>query len=418
MVMGGIALQAPIAVMAETHFAEIAPFIKAWKEILLLPILLAIIALIYQRGQGRWFISNRFIQTGCAFVVLHGIVALLSPHGQYMQVFSGLLIDTRFVVYFLFIYTLLHIERSVWGYIVIPAIAAAVGVALFGVLQVLILPKDILVSLGYGANTIQPYLTVDNNEAYIRINSTLRGPNPLGLYIAIMASFIVGYLMTRLKNDVYVRVVTFAAIGLVGLFVLMHTHSRSAYITAMVTAMLFSSIVLRRAPQIRKIVTGITVTVIFLAAGALAVTWQTPFVQQVIFHTDVYEENNINSDEQHHASVQAAIAAVMNKPFGAGIGSTGSASLFSDTPFIIENYYLFVAHEVGWIGLLLFIGLWVYVLYELLRKATPMSTALGASGVGIMIAAMVLPVWADDTVALTWWGLAAAVLAVERKYKK
>jgi hypothetical protein len=39
--------------------------------------------------------------------------------------------------------------------------------------------------------------------------------------------------------------------------------------------------------------------------------------------------------------------------------------------------------------------------------------ALGiwASGIGLGIIGLLLPVWADDTIAIVWWGLAAVVLA-------
>jgi len=69
-------------------------------------------------------------------------------------------------------------------------IIGALIVAVFAILQVFVLPKDFLIYLGYGENTIQPYLTVDQNQDFIRINSTLRGPNPLGAYAVIVLSIL------------------------------------------------------------------------------------------------------------------------------------------------------------------------------------------------------------------------------------
>jgi hypothetical protein len=40
-----------------------------------------------------------------------------------------------------------------------------------------------------------------------------------------------------------------------------------------------------------------------------------------------------------------------------------------------------------------------------------LAMSMFASGIGIAVACIVLPVWADDTVALVWWGLAGVALA-------
>jgi O-Antigen ligase len=408
LIIAGVALQAPISVLAETYFSSSASFVKAWKEILLLPAVFALLYIIHDKKQWRWFVRDRFVQIGSVFVLLHVLTAVLLPTTNTLQVFSGLLIDTRFVVYFLCVYTLLHFYRNFISYIIIPALIASTFVIFFGVLQVLILPKDVLSVLGYGAGTIQPYLTVDNNENYIRINSTLRGPNPLGLYVAVTMASLVGYMALRRQLAKWAPhlVLVLAA----SVLVIAHTYSRSAYLAAIITAMLLLFVLLRGQRQLQKKVAAGLLVVSCVSMIVLAATWQTPFVQQVVFHTDIYEQNDINSDQQHHASVMAAIAAINEHPFGAGIGSTGSASLFSDKPFIIENYYLFVAHEVGWLGLLLFIVFWFYVLCRLYKKATPLAWSMAASGMGIVVAAMVLPVWADDTLAITRRGLAAVAM--------
>ncbi|MFO0882188.1 MAG: hypothetical protein U0491_01950 [Candidatus Saccharimonadales bacterium] len=56
-----------------------------------------------------------------------------------------------------------------------------VAVVVFGALQVLVLPKDILAHIGYQKSIIPPYFTVDNNEQLVRIISTLRSKH-LGLF--------------------------------------------------------------------------------------------------------------------------------------------------------------------------------------------------------------------------------------------
>jgi len=41
-----------------------------------------------------------------------------------------------------------------------------------------------------------------------------------------------------------------------------------------------------------------------------------------------------------------------------------------------------------------------------------------ASGIGIAVASLFLPVWADDTVSIVWWGLAGVALATPMIKKK
>ena len=101
---------------------------------------------------------------------------------------------------------------------------------------------------------------------------------------------------------------------------------------------------------------------------------------------------------------------MMNQPFGGGVGSTGSASLYGDKPLIIENQYLFVAHEAGWLGLALFIVLFVNVLVTSWRSRHDWShLALLLSGIGLAVIGLMQPVWADDTVAMVWWGVAGVL---------
>ena len=106
----------------------------------------------------------------------------------------------------------------------------------------------------------------------------------------------------------------------------------------------------------------------------------------------------------------------MAQPLGAGIGSTGSASLYDDDEggVIIENQYLYIAHETGWLGLALFVAIFGLIMVRLWRARDDW-LALGAfaSGVGMALIGLLLPVWADDTVAIVWWALAATALGGE-----
>ena len=74
-----------------------------------------------------------------------------------------------------------------------------------------------------------------------------------------------------------------------------------------------------------------------------------------------------------------------------------------------------VAHEVGWLGLLLFAGLFYAVLRLLwCHRSDWLALGVFASGIGLAVIGLMLPVWADDTVSIVWWGLAAVSLCYEQ----
>ena len=78
---------------------------------------------------------------------------------------------------------------------------------------------------------------------------------------------------------------------------------------------------------------------------------------------------------------------------------------------IIENHYLFVAHEIGWIGLLLLVALTTGVLVKLWhRRSYWLAFGSFAGGIGLTVIGLFLPVFVDDTVSMLWWGLAALAI--------
>ena len=70
-----------------------------------------------------------------------------------------------------------------------------------------------------------------------------------------------------------------------------------------------------------------------------------------------------------------------------------------------------MAHESGWIGLVLQLILFVLVMAGLWRtRRNWLSLGIFTSGVGLALVGILLPVWTDDTVSLYWWGLAGLAL--------
>lgn len=371
-------------------------------------LLLAILIRRKQTGLLRDFL---FLLIG-VYALLHLVVMALAWQGV-LPSLSGLLIDLRYLFFFSLVYLALKLHPNWRTLFVKVGIVGALIVTLFGVLQLTVLPNDVLKHIGYDRTTIVPYLTVDDNPAFVRINSTLRGPNPLGAYVVIvlaaLSAFVLKGNMRTRKLEIWAAVL---AAG--GVMVVAATYSRSAWLALMAAILIVVAVSLRKqfSKKTWAIVGSSLVVIGALTVGASLTTWGHHFLSTVVLHEDPNGGNEINSNEGHADSIEQAWSQVALHPAGVGVGSTGSASLLGDSPIIIENQYLFIAHEVGWFGILLFVLILLVVLVRLWQVRSDW-LALGtfASGIGLALIGVLQPVWVDDTVSIVWWGLAAVVLA-------
>ena len=191
------------------------------------------------------------------------------------------------------------------------------------------------------------------------------------------------------------------------------SYSRSALIaTVAAVGILLAASVFRRFGRRYWIIGSVIVLALI---GGLVLARDTTFVSNVLLHENPVGGSSISSNDGHVSSLQDGLGRLITQPFGAGIGSTGSASLFGDSPLVIENQYLFIAHEVGWLGLVFFLMVFVGVLSRLWqRRGDWLALGVFASGIGIAIIGLLLPVWVDDTISIIWWGLAAVALGSRR----
>jgi len=407
-IFGGIVLHAPLSVGFGTLWPDYDLLIKSWKEILMLVAGMIAIFLIYKTKQFKILRDPIIIAIG-AYALLHLVLLFFINQGLTSSL-AGLLIDLRYVLFFSLVYIAIRLYPNSRKLFIQVGIAGALIVLVFGLLQVFILPHDILKYIGYNTNTISPYLTVDQNHAFIRINSTLRGPNPLGAYasivLALIAAAITGCQVRKDKHKLVVTTVL-AAGGVVALWA---SYSRSALVAAIVAVgIVLAANTLRKLSAKMWIAIGVILLVII---GGLYVFKDSSFMSNVILHENPTNIDNISSNEGHIKSLSDGLGTLLRQPLGAGIGSTGSASLYSSEPLIVENQYLFVAHEVGWVGLILFVSIFVAVLIKLWEfRKDWLILGVFASGVGLALIGLLLPVWTDDTVSIIWWGLAAVALS-------
>lgn len=409
-----IVVHAPLTVMLGTAFPEYNNLLRSWKEIALA--LLAMIAVVLVTRRKLWskLLHDPLILLSLTYIDIHLLLAVAFG-GDANSLIAGLMIDLRFVAMFLLAYVLGTLWPDVLPKVARVTAAGAAIVLGFGLLQITVLPDDVLRHIGYAKDVnIAPFITIDRNPDFVRINSTLRGPNPLGALTIVYAALVVAYLIRRNHTARLRRKVIAASTGAASVAVLFATYSRSAY-GAFVAALAVAAVAGSRLTK-RFVVLGVAGLIV--VAGALALLSSSDWYSNVILHEDPESPVATKSNDEHVASLAEGSSRMMRQPFGAGIGSTGSASLYDKdvtNDIVIENYYLFVAHEAGWIGLAVFIALFVTTLVALWRRRDGwMALGLLASGVGLGLIGLLLPIWNDDTIAIIWWGLSGVVLGVPR----
>lgn len=416
----GVVFHAPLSVWLGTFFPTEQLLVKSWKEILIGVALIITVLQIHRHHLWRRLGDDWIVRLLVAYGILHLLLLPLFWQGI-MPSIAGLMIDLRFIAFFVVLYCALHIYPGWRRPLLVGALMAAVISLLFVVLQVTILPHDILKYIGYDKyTTIAPYMTVDQNYDYVRVNGTLRGPNPLGAYGVIILAIALGLrtmAVARLRTLHRFAPLMVSVLAGMAAVAIWFSYSRSALVVGVaVIGCIFGAALWRHSPRKALIVAG---TTIFMLAVLVISQWNTPVVQNILLHENANSSSAVSSNDEHVKSLELGWARMLLQPFGAGVGSTGSASLMGEKPIIIENQYLFVAHETGWIGLILFSWLFGLVLVRLYaRRREYVAFGTFVSGIGLALIGILLPVWVDDTVSIVWWGFAAIALMSPRVKKK
>jgi O-antigen ligase len=288
-------------------------------------------------------------------------------------------------------------------------IAGAGIVTAYDVLQIFVLPANFLTHFGYGPSTILPYQHIADGTNALRFPGTLGGPNQLGTYLILPLTL---SLILAIRRKWYLLLTLTALTSLIA------TYSRAAWLGA-IAAVCF--VIIRLVPT--RFRTKLTVGIGLAAVAALLAL---PFVmnqngplQYFLLHSSVATHDQANlSDSQHVSSLKNGLSQDLKAPLGHGLGTAGPATFHAGQGNIIENYYLQVAYETGWLGLLAFIATLGLLIQALIRadKASPLATAAAAAVIGVSIASLVLPAWTDSSTALIIWiGAGAASYPLRAK---
>ena len=405
----GIIFHAPLIVfMTKLIPGKYSLLVKGWKECLMLVVFFLLLFCLI-RDKKLAILKDKLIILGIIYIGFCSLISLVKPTNL-TAITAGLMIDLRYIAFFLLVYVLLKLKPNYIKYLMKLFIIGAFVITGFAFLQVTILPKDFLSILGYSQNTIMPYLTIDKNSNFIRINSTLRGPNPLGAYSLMVICFCIGKLIKEklnLSKKQLIECIVLFALAVVSLY---NSYSRSAWLALMFVTILMIIIINKSKIKVKQII--IIAIVSLCVVTGLALFAKTKVGSNLILHQNPDYISSSKSDTGHISSVNEAVKLILKNPLGYGVGSANSASLYTSKPIIIENQFLMIAYEIGFIGLAVFLLLLFAIFKQLLIKSDDyLSLIVFCSGIGLIIIGLTLPVFTDDMVSIIWFGLASLALS-------
>lgn len=403
-----VPFQALLTTWAGSNFGHLDLF-RIWKELLMVPLTLATIYLLYRdKKLLKWFFNSPLVLLILLYTMVQlgiGLWAWLTGHVNGPALVYALLINVRFLVFFLVCMILASRSdwlKTNWQKLILWPAAIVVS---FGLLQHFVLKPDFLRHFGYGPQTIPVYQAVDQKPDYIRLQSTLRGANPLGAYLVVIITILTAFWLKQ-KNKLKVG----AAIA-VSLIVLYLSYSRSAWLGLIVSGLLivYWSITNKRTRQGLVLGTLVGLAIVIVAVGL----WnKNSVVSNTLFHTSQSSRSPESSNAVRTEAMLDGAQSVIKQPLGRGTGTAGPASFRNDHPArIAENYFIQIGQEVGLIGLLLFIAINIYVAKLLWdSRQTQLALIALAALAGLTLVNLLSHAWADDTLSYIYWGLAGIAL--------
>ena len=387
--------------------------IRSWKEILLVFMSVAALWLFIKDAKLRTFaLSYKLNWLIVAYITLNIIYALIFST-ELDQELMGLKLNIGFLLAFLLAQVVgfyyrdkPHIKKV--GLIILVTSAV---VAVFAVVQATLLPFDFLARFGYGPQTIEPFLRIQDSQT-IRVISTLDGPSQLGQFLILPIALSAFYVIK--KRDYRYVILTLLLIA--GQYV---SHSRSAWIGAIIAVGVVVALSVSRKTLTALVILGFMIS---LTAGALIIPRldDSKNLQAIILHSNYEKSLTASSNSDHIILAERGLAEVAESPLGRGPGTAGPASFLANDVqrrIITENYYLQLAIELGVIGCLMFITIIVCLSRNLfaIRKSHELAVPIFASLIALSLVGILLHIWASTIVALIFWATAGYAISNQTK---
>jgi O-antigen ligase len=375
---------------------------QSWKEAVIVLLAAAVTILVAYEPE-RLKRGGKILPISALIFALIAAIVTIFQTQTITSIIFGLKTDFEFIVVFFI---------ALWGsnpklYIKIPNIILWTSgiVATFGILHATILPYDILTHFGYSTSTIEPYQLVGSLSDTIRTPSTLGGPNQLGSFLILPLCLAIALWFKKPRWSLVLASLLYTC-------ALWFTYSRSAWIGAAAGVIMTVGAMVRTKSQIKLYALSIILLVIMSLAGLLAASNSNAAFNYIVMHSGAGIENN-NSTTQHASALTDGISIAFSKPLGSGLGAAGPASFHAINGFIPENYYLQIAIETGFLGLIAFLTFLSATAIRLwgIRYRSIIAPALLGALAGISIVNIFLHGWADSSTAIIYWIAAGTLLA-------
>ena len=390
--------------------------LRLWKETLLILLVVMAVYLSIVFKDKLTNLDNKLLWLIVSYVVINlvwGTVAYSNHSVDFKALVYALIANLRFLVFFLVTWTIskhTNLLKNNWQKIII---LPAAMVIIFGLIQEY-LPASFLEHFGYSSLTVLPFQYVDNNSMFLRVQSTLRGANPLGAYLVLAITTL---LATTIIREIRLSVHDFYSgkflLTLTAVVTLFFTYSRSAWLGVIFSVATLFVITQYSKPLFKRYFAAGVATLLILSVGVAANIKHNKSIQNAVLHTSQSSKSAVTSNAGHLAKLRTGAKEVATEPLGRGPGSAGPASFYNNHPArIAENYYIQIGQELGWLGLAVFLLINVRLAYLLwLQRHDVLALSLFASLVGISFINLLSHAWTDDTLAYVWWGLAGIAIA-------
>lgn len=379
---------------------------RAWKELVLAALAAAALVLIYRDEKLRAYLwQNKLLRWMGVFTLWLLLSSLVSSRDLDAFLLGSAIYLRLFLAYLLALVAGFYgvFKKIRLDLILLAPLALVAG---FGLLQMFVLPYDFLKHFGYEKGvTIPPYFMIDQQIDRLRIISTSRGPNSLGVYLILPIVMLVDVIRRKLAKPTREtwQLIIYSLLLIASVIVLYGSHSRSGWLGLAAALAIYLLLVLPAKLKKPLIMAGVVICLVFFSL--IAVFRDSALVRDAIFHDNPETGGQVNSNEARRDALSGGLDNVAQRPLlGCGAGCAGPASFHHDDSVgVSENSYLQAAEEFGLPGLLAFLMIGYLVCQILIRDKSSEAKILLASFVGISLAGLFMHAWADDIVGLVWW---------------
>lgn len=417
-----IALGLPFHAFLITWVGSFAPsnvttLLRYWKESILFAMMVATAILIAKDGTLRKrLISDRFAWILSLFTLIHLYILLTYKTAPFAGLL-GLKINLAFLTLYL-ILSLTQLKTKISTIVLSKLVlipAALVGA--IGTLQTFVLPHNVLTHFGYGpvGGPNPAYYVIENSDT-IRVMSTLWGPNQFGSYLVLPLTLSFWWLI---KGNNKQKLLS-GAVFVLDLLSLFGSQSRGAWLATIFALLLVVILQAKGLVRLAIAAAGVLVigSIIFLAANHKLPTK----LNALILHgqSSQIDTGYISSNGGHLRALTLGFDRLQAHPLGAGLEAAGRASEGTTDQLYTENFFLQLAVQLGYEGVIVFLILCVLTAWRLIVtiNITSLSLPLLASFAGLSINNLVAHTWSDGATAWIWWGIAGIVFATAKNQSK